>query len=94
MSLGASAFVVVWVSVALGFGLWMLLWPKDYWKTWESYLQRSDSNESLFPGRTEFLRNYVHRPNADRRARILGAFLVVIGLVAAALFAFGTLPPK
>ncbi len=92
MPLGVLAIVVAWVGMALGFGLWMLLWPKHYWKTWKNYLKHGDPFEGVFPGRTEYLKAYVHRPNADRRARILGAAFVTAGLGVLALFVFGGLP--
>jgi hypothetical protein len=90
--LGVLAIVVAWVGMALGFGLWMLLWPKHYWKTWKNYLKNGDPFESTFPGRTESLKAYFRRPNPNRRARILGAFFVVAGLTVLALLAFGILP--
>jgi len=90
--LGVLAIVVAWVGMALGFGLWMLLWPKHYWKTWKKYLKNGDPFEGTFPGRAESLKAYVHRPNANRRARILGAFFVAAGVLVLGLVAFGALP--
>ena len=94
MPLGALAFVVVWVGMALGFGLWMVVWPKHYWKTWKYYLKGGDPFERWFPGRTEYLKNYIRRPNANRRARIQGALFIAVGLLVAALVGFGILPLK
>ena len=92
MPLGALVMIVAWVGMALGFGLWMLIWPQHYWKTWKNYLKHGDPFEGAFPGRSEYLKAYVHRPNANRRARILGAVFVVGGLGVVAIFAFGALP--
>ena len=92
MPLGALVMIVAWVGMALGFGLWMLIWPQHYWKTWKNYLKHGDPFEGAFPGRSEYLKAYVHRPNANRRARILGAVFVVAGLGVVAIFAFGALP--
>ncbi len=94
MPLGVLAIVVAWVGMALGFGLWMLVWPKHYWKTWKNYLKNGDPFEGAFPGRTEYLKAYVHRPNANRRARVLGAIFVAAGLGVAALVGFGVLPQR
>jgi hypothetical protein len=87
--LGVLAIVVAWVSTALGFGLWMLLWPRHYWKTWKNYLKHGDPFEGAFPGRTDYLKAYVGRPNANRRARVLGAFFILAGLGILAIFVFG-----
>lgn len=92
MPVGAVIFVVVWVGMALGFGLWMLFWPNHYWETWREYLKGGDPFEGVRPGRTEYLRAYVNRPNANRRARVLGALFVLAGLGVAGVFAFGRLP--
>ena len=94
MPSGALVFLVVWVGMAIGFGLWMLVWPKHYWKTWKSYLKGGDPFERWFPGRTASLKEYVHRPNATRRARIQGALFIAVGLTVALLFGFGILSPK
>jgi hypothetical protein len=55
-------------------------------------LKHGDPFEGTFPWRTEYLKAYVHRPNANRRARILGALFVVAGLGVLAIFVFGALP--
>ena len=91
---GAAVFMTVWVGMALGFGFWMLIFPKHYWKTWKSYLKHGDPFESSFPGRTGWLLAYIHRPNAIRRARILGAAFVSVGLGVGALVLSGLLPLK
>ena len=94
MPTGAFVLVLVWVGMAIGFGLWMLAWPKHYWKTWKAYLKDGDPFEGAVPGRTASLRAYINRPNANRRARIMGATFILAGLVVASLVAFGVLPLK
>ena len=89
MPLGVLVIVVAWVGMALGFGLWMLIWPRHYWKTWKKYLKNGDPFERSFPGRTEYLRAYIQRPHPNRRARIQGALFVAAGLVVLGFVLFG-----
>ena len=94
MPLGPLVFNVVWVAMAFAFGCWMVFCPNHYWKTWMNCLNQSDPFESLFPGRAEYLKAYVHRPNANKRARILGLIFIAAGMAVLAIFVLGVLPLK
>jgi hypothetical protein len=89
---GVVVLVATWVGLSLGFGLWMLGWPKHYWSTWKSCLQRRDRPDGLLAARDRALERYVNRPHPDRRARILGAVFLLAGLLVASLLLFGFLP--
>jgi hypothetical protein len=80
---GGIWFAAIWVSLALGYGTWVLVWPEKYRRSWKNYLKKGDAFERWFPGRTDWL-NSVYGfsgTNPNRKARLHGLMFVIVGLL-------------
>lgn len=85
--LGGAVFMASWVTMFVGYGIWIIVWPEKYRKSWKNYLRNGDPFERWFPGRTESLKGMALKGrNPNRRARILGCVFVGVGLTVGAVF--------
>jgi len=82
-------FITCWVAMLVGYGLWMIIWPEKYWKSWKNHLKGGDPFERWFPGRTAALGDHLRTRNPRRKARVLGSLFILAGLVGGALFLYG-----